>query len=101
MKKVTLTNPKAEVIRFLARGQRGSATAVELVIDAEGTLAQDADAALALERFGGNITVTDINAKEAAKAVIDAIKPEPTDEEIAEEARRAALTDGNVRLKTK
>ena len=96
MKKVTLANPKGEVIRFLARGQRGSNTAVELVIDAKGVIAQDADAALAKERFGGNITVEDIDAKAAAKAVAGAVKTAntPTDEEVAaEEARRATLTD--------
>lgn len=92
MKKVALTNPKAEVIRFLARGQRGSATAVELVIDAEGTLAHDADAALALERFGDNIVVTEVDAKAEAAKLIE--KAGPTAEELAaEEARRAALTD--------
>lgn len=92
MKKVSLANPEAEVIRFLARGQRGSATAIELVIDAKGVIAQDNDAALAKERFGGNIIVSDIDAKEAAKTVTEALKP-TADEIAAEEARRAALTE--------
>lgn len=96
MKKITLANPKGEVIKFLARGQRGSSTAVELVIDAKGVVAQDADAALAKERLGSSIVVEDIDAKAAAKAVTDAVNTanKPTAEEIAaEEARRAALTD--------
>lgn len=96
MKKITLADAKGEVIKFLARGQRGSSTAVELVIDAKGVVAQDVDAALAKERLGSSIVVEDIDAKAAAKAASAAINKAtgPTPEEIAaEEARRAALTD--------
>ena len=93
MKKITLTNGKGEIIKFLARGQRGSATAVELVIDSKGIIAQDSDAALAKERLGSSIVVEDIDAKAAAKTITEIIKKDPTPEELAEEARRAALTD--------
>lgn len=92
MKKVTLSNPNADVIKFLVRGQRGSASAVELEIDAEGVIVDEADAAVVAERLGGNVTISDVDIKKVAAAALG--KVEPTPEEIAaEEARRAALSD--------
>lgn len=87
MKKIALANPKGEVIKFLARGQRGSSKAVELEIDAKGVFAQDADAELAKERLGNAVVVTDVDAKTAAKdakAAASSAKapkaPKPTDD---------------------
>jgi len=87
MKKITLADAKGEIIKFLVRGQRGSSTAVELVIDAKGVVAQDADAALAKERLGSSIIITDVDAKAAAQAVVEAVadatEPAPDEPEAA------------------
>ena len=79
MKKVTLSNPDADVIKFLVRGQRGSATAVELEIDAEGVLVDEADAKVVSERLGGNVTITDVDVKKAAAEAIGKVLPTPKD----------------------
>lgn len=90
MKKIILSNPNADVIKFLVRGQRNSATAVELEIDAEGVLVDESDAKIVAERLGGNVIISDVDVRKAAAELLKAVTPE---EIAAEEARRAALTD--------
>lgn len=80
MKKITLADPKGEVIKFLVRGQRNSSHALEIEIDAKGVLVQNDDVAFIVERLGEAVTVSDVDTKATAN-------------DILEEARRAALTD--------
>ena len=102
MKKVSLSNAKAEPINFLLRGQRHSPSEVAVVIDAKGVPVKDEDAAMLEDRLGSAIRVEDFSEKDvekeaakAAKAAEDAAKaagagnktPEPSDvvKKLAEE----------------
>lgn len=91
MKKVTLAKGGEDFIKFLVRGQRGSANAVELKIDSEGVIVQDGDAVFLKERLGSNINVEDVDVRGAAKDLTNSVKA--AEDLAAEEARRAALTD--------
>ena len=80
MKKITLSNPEAEVIKFLVRGQRGSVDAVDLEIDAAGVIVSDADAAIVIERLGGNVDVVDVDAQVVATDMIETMPSDVSDD---------------------
>lgn len=62
------------VIDFLVRGVRNSNTAVEYTIDEKGVVMRDEDANLIASRLGSQVTVSDIDVKEAKKEAEETIK---------------------------
>lgn len=65
MKKV-ISNT-GDVISFLVRGVRNTNTAVEYDIDEKGIVMRDEDANIIADRLGSQVTVSDIDVKEAKK----------------------------------
>ena len=72
MKKVVSNT--GEAIDFLVRGVRHDKNAVEYHIDEKGITMSDQDAKMIEERLGGQVTVTDIDVKEAKKDAEKALK---------------------------
>jgi len=73
MKKVCLSNKKAEDIKFLINGQRHGEKANEIEINSVGIVVADEDAVLLEERLGMQITVTDVNAQDVSKQATEAL----------------------------
>ena len=73
MKKVCLSNKKAEDIKFLINGQRHGEKANEIEINSVGIVVADEDAVLLEERLGMQITVTDVNAEDVSKQATEAL----------------------------
>lgn len=71
MKKVVSNT--GEVISFLVRGVRNTNTAVEYDIDEKGVIMRDEDAALIADRLGSQVTVSEIDVKQAKKEAEDTI----------------------------
>ena len=80
MKKVTSDSS----FDFLAKGVIGTPTAVVVKIGPKGAIVDDESAAVIAARFGGLVTITNVDAKEAAKAAKAALAEVETDEENSE-----------------
>ena len=88
MKKVCLSNKKAEDIKFLINGQRHGEKANEITIDAEGVVVQDEHAEMLEDRLGMQVTITDVVAKDVAKEAAEAAKAAEKAEKEAEKKQK-------------
>ena len=88
MKKVCLSNKKAEDIKFLINGQRHGEKANEITIDAAGVVVQDEHAEMLEDRLGMQVTITDVVAKDVAKEAAEAAKAAEKAEKEAEKKQK-------------
>ena len=99
MKKVCLSNKKAEDIKFLINGQRHGEKANEITIDAEGVVVQDEHAEMLEDRLGMQVTITDVVAKDVAKEAAEAAKAAEKAEKEAEKKQKEEEKEADKKAK--
>ena len=99
MKKVCLSNKKAEDIKFLINGQRHGEKANEITIDAAGVVVQDEHAEMLEDRLGMQVTITDVVAKDVAKEAAEAAKAAEKAEKEAEKKQKEEEKEADKKAK--